>query len=61
LVAANAKVVTELAASVAGNDPGPLTTVQTTNQVDLAKLPGQVEASHVIAASIMMLICETGT
>jgi hypothetical protein len=36
LAIANAKVVNELAASVASNDPGPLTTVQTTNQVDRA-------------------------
>ena len=36
LALANAKVVTELAASVAGNDPGPLATVQTTNRVDRA-------------------------
>lgn len=36
LVIATTKVVTELAASVAGNDPGPLATVQTTNQVDSA-------------------------
>jgi transcriptional regulator with XRE-family HTH domain len=35
-VAGNAKVVTELAASVAGNDPGPLATVQTTHHVDMA-------------------------
>lgn len=30
----NAKVATELAASVAGNDPGPLATVQTSHSVD---------------------------
>jgi transcriptional regulator with XRE-family HTH domain len=35
-VAGNAEVLTELAASVAGNDPGPLATVQTTHQVDMA-------------------------
>ncbi|MGH3925480.1 MAG: helix-turn-helix domain-containing protein, partial [Pseudonocardiaceae bacterium] len=36
LVASNAKLAAELAASVAGNDPGPLTTVQTTHGTDLA-------------------------
>jgi len=36
LVAANAKLATELAASAAGNDPTPLTLVQTTHQVDRA-------------------------
>ncbi|MGH3800272.1 MAG: helix-turn-helix domain-containing protein [Pseudonocardiaceae bacterium] len=36
LVAGNAKVAAELAASVAGNDPGPLATVQTTHGTDLA-------------------------
>ncbi|MGH3569864.1 MAG: hypothetical protein ACRDRH_28405 [Pseudonocardia sp.] len=36
LVAANAKVAGELAASLAGNDSGPLTTVQTTHGTDLA-------------------------
>jgi transcriptional regulator with XRE-family HTH domain len=35
-VAGDANVVTELAASVAGNDPGPLATVQTTHHVDMA-------------------------
>ncbi len=35
-VAGNANVVAELAASVAGNDPGPLATVQTTHHVDMA-------------------------
>lgn len=35
-VADNANVVTELAASVAGNDPGPLATVQTSHHVDMA-------------------------
>jgi transcriptional regulator with XRE-family HTH domain len=33
---ANARVATELAASVAGNDPGPLATVQTSHGVDHA-------------------------
>lgn len=84
LVAGNAKLAAELAASVAGNDPGPLTTVQTTHGTDLAiatladqgavahlrrwlddgddavlrvnaagilaKIPGQCEASRVMAA-----------
>lgn len=84
LVAANTTVATELAASIAGNDPGPLAMVQTTHGTDLAiatladrgtvahlrrwlddgdnpvlrvnaagilaKVPGQVEASHVAAA-----------
>jgi transcriptional regulator with XRE-family HTH domain len=36
LVAANAAVATELMASIAGNDPGPLTVVQTTHGTDLA-------------------------
>ena len=36
LVAGNAKLAAELTASVAGNDPGPLTTVQTTHGTDLA-------------------------
>ncbi len=36
LVAGNAKLAAELAASVAGNDPGPLTIVQTTHGTDLA-------------------------
>jgi transcriptional regulator with XRE-family HTH domain len=36
LVAGNAKVAAELAASVAGNDPSPLATVQTTHGTDLA-------------------------
>jgi hypothetical protein len=36
LVAANIKIATELAASIAGNDPGPLATVQTTHGTDLA-------------------------
>lgn len=36
LVAGNAILAAELAASVAGNDPGPLTTVQTTHGTDLA-------------------------
>lgn len=36
LLAANAKIAAELAASVAGNDPGPLATVQTTHGTDLA-------------------------
>ncbi|HWR46560.1 MAG TPA: hypothetical protein VN327_02910, partial [Pseudonocardiaceae bacterium] len=84
LVAGNTKVATELVASIAGNDPGPLATVQTTHGTDLAiatladrgtvvhlrrwlndgdnpilrvnaagilaKVLGQFEASHVIAA-----------
>lgn len=84
LVAENTKVATELAASIAGNDPGPLAVVQTTHGTDLAiatlvdrdtmahlrrwlddgdnpvlrvnaagilaKVPGQIEASRVIAA-----------
>jgi transcriptional regulator with XRE-family HTH domain len=36
LVAANAKVASELSASLAGNDAGPLATVQTTHGTDLA-------------------------
>jgi transcriptional regulator with XRE-family HTH domain len=36
LLAGNAKVAAELAASVAGNDPSPLATVQTTHGTDLA-------------------------
>jgi transcriptional regulator with XRE-family HTH domain len=36
LVAGNTKVATELVASIAGNDPGPLATVQTTHGTDLA-------------------------
>jgi transcriptional regulator with XRE-family HTH domain len=36
LVAANIKIATELAASIAGNDPGPLAAVQTTHGTDLA-------------------------
>ena len=36
LVAANIKVAAELAASIAGNDPGPLAAVQTTHGTDLA-------------------------
>ncbi|HKR48518.1 MAG TPA: helix-turn-helix transcriptional regulator [Pseudonocardiaceae bacterium] len=36
LVAGNAKVATELAASIAGNDSGALATVQTTHGTDLA-------------------------
>jgi hypothetical protein len=36
LVAGNIKVATELAASIAGNDSGPLGTVQTTHGTDLA-------------------------
>src|SRR5262249_43940710 len=36
LVAANATVATELTASIAGNDPGPLAVVQTTHGIDLA-------------------------
>ena len=36
LVAANAKVASELTASLAGNDPGPLTTIQTTHGTDMA-------------------------
>ncbi|MGH4007015.1 MAG: helix-turn-helix domain-containing protein [Pseudonocardiaceae bacterium] len=35
-VAGNAKLAAEWAASIAGNDPGPLTTVQTTHGTDLA-------------------------
>jgi transcriptional regulator with XRE-family HTH domain len=35
-IAGDAQVVTDLAASVAGNDPGPLATVQTTHHVDMA-------------------------
>lgn len=84
LVAANIKIAAELAASIAGNDPGPIAAVQTTHGTDLAiatladrgamahlrrwlddgdnavlrvnaagilaKVPGQVEASRVIAA-----------
>jgi transcriptional regulator with XRE-family HTH domain len=84
LVSENTKLATELAASIAGNDPGPLATVHTTHGTDLAiatladrgtvahlrrwlddgddpvlrvnaagilaKVPGQLEASHVIAA-----------
>ncbi|MGH3718193.1 MAG: helix-turn-helix domain-containing protein [Pseudonocardiaceae bacterium] len=84
LAAGNAQVVTELAASIAGNDPGPLAAVQTTHGTDLvlatladrgtaahlrrwlddgdnpvlrvnaagilAKVPGQFEATLVIAA-----------
>jgi transcriptional regulator with XRE-family HTH domain len=86
LVAGNAKLAAELVASVASNDPGPLTTVQTTHGTDLAiatladqgtvvhlrrwlddddgavlrvnaagilaKIPGQYEASRVIAALV---------
>lgn len=36
LVAGNAKMAGELAASIAGNDPGPFATVQTTHGTDLA-------------------------
>ncbi|MGH3868230.1 MAG: helix-turn-helix domain-containing protein [Pseudonocardiaceae bacterium] len=36
LVSENIKVATEIAASIAGNDPGPLATVQTTHGTDLA-------------------------
>jgi transcriptional regulator with XRE-family HTH domain len=36
LVAGNAKIAADLAASVAGNDPSPLATVQTTHGTDLA-------------------------
>lgn len=36
LVSRNTKIATELAASIAGNDPGPLATVQTTHGTDLA-------------------------
>ncbi|MGH3870980.1 MAG: hypothetical protein ACRDSR_05610 [Pseudonocardiaceae bacterium] len=36
LVTANTVVATELAASIAGNDPGPLAVVQTTHGTDLA-------------------------
>lgn len=36
LVAGNAKIAAELAASIAGNDPGPLAAVQTTHGTDLA-------------------------
>jgi hypothetical protein len=36
LVAANAKIAAEVTASLAGNDPGPLGTVQTTHGTDLA-------------------------
>ncbi len=36
LVAGNTKIAAELAASIAGNDPGPLATVQTTHGTDLA-------------------------
>ncbi|HXT45191.1 MAG TPA: helix-turn-helix transcriptional regulator [Pseudonocardiaceae bacterium] len=36
LVAANVKIATELTASIAGNDPGPLAAVQTTHGTDLA-------------------------
>ena len=82
----NAKLAAELVASVASNDPGPLTTVQTTHGTDLAiatladqgtvahlrrwlddgdgavlrvnaagilaKIPGQCEASRVMAALV---------
>jgi transcriptional regulator with XRE-family HTH domain len=84
LVAGNVTVATELAASIAGNDPGPLAVVQTTHGTDLAiatlvdrgtvahlrrwldegdnpvlrvnaagilaKISGQFEAPHVVAA-----------
>lgn len=36
LVSQNTKLATELTASIAGNDPGPLATVQTTHGTDLA-------------------------
>ena len=36
LVAGNTKIAAELAASIAGNDPGPLAAVQTTHGTDLA-------------------------
>lgn len=36
LVAGNTKIAAELAASIAGNDPGPLAIVQTTHGTDLA-------------------------
>jgi transcriptional regulator with XRE-family HTH domain len=36
LVAGNTRTATELAASIAGNDPGPLAAVQTTHGADLA-------------------------
>ena len=36
LVAGNTKIAAELAASIAGNDPGPLAAIQTTHGTDLA-------------------------
>lgn len=36
LVSENVKIATELAVSIAGNDPGPLAAVQTTHGTDLA-------------------------
>lgn len=84
IIAANTSIATEMAASIAGNDSGPLAVVQTTHGTDLAiatladrgtvghlrrwlddgdnpvlrvnaagilaKVPGQVEASHVATA-----------
>jgi hypothetical protein len=36
IIAGNTKIAGELAASIAGNDPGPLAAIQTTHGTDLA-------------------------